>query len=121
MRGAGACECTVRAASGRALRAAVAASGSSNSARIITPSVAATGRGRLVRATSANQLPVRIARGRVAGECPDIRNIGDLVRVAVDDGAGLVAGDRNHLRDEANGQLRAAITRFRTDDLGLVD
>src|SRR5579862_8999363 len=106
VRGAGPCGCRVREASGRALRAAVAANGSIDSERIITPSVAAMCRWRLVSATSANQLPVRIARGRVAGECPDISDIGDLVRVAVDNGAGLVAGDRNHLRNETRSEER---------------
>ena len=37
-----------------------------------------------VRASSPNQLPVRIARRRIAGECPDIGDIGDLIRVTID-------------------------------------
>ena len=41
--------------------------------------------------------------------------------VAVDNRAGLVAGDRDHLRHEANGQLRGAVAGFRTHQLGLVD
>src|ERR1700733_5727358 len=121
-RGAGGCECATRETNGaRALRAAVAASGRIDSARPITPSVAATRPRRLVGATRANQLPVRIARGRVAGKCPDIRDIGDLVGIAVDNGAGLVAGDRDHLRNKANGELRAALARLCSDNLGLVD
>src|SRR6476659_4407855 len=74
-----------------------------------------------VRASSPNQLPVRIARRRIAGECPDIGDIGDLIRVAIDNGAGLVAGDRDHLRHEPNGELRRVVARLRADDLGLVD
>ena len=44
-----------------------------------------------------------------------------LSGIAVDDGAGLVAGDRDHLRDEAHRELRAAIPHFRAHELGLVD
>src|SRR5262245_41763061 len=75
----------------------------------------------LMRASGANQLPVRIARGGIAGEGPDVGNVGNLVRVAVDDIAGLIAGDRDHLRDKAHGELRGSVTRFGADELGLVD
>src|SRR5579871_1371304 len=100
-----------------------------DSATITKPSAAIRRRGpranvrigALVRATRANQLPVRIARRRVTGECPDIGDIGDLVRVAVDDGAGFVSGDRDHLRHKANGKLRVAVARVGTDEFGLVD
>ena len=73
------------------------------------------------RASGANQLPVRIARARVAGECPDIGDIGDLIGIAIDDSPGLVAGDRNHLRHEAYRQLRRPVAGFRAHQLGLVD
>src|SRR3569832_289149 len=119
MRGGGACVCVT--SDERTLRAAIAASGMADSARITRPNAATMRCLRLVRATSANQLPVRIARTRVAGECPDIGDIRDLVRVAVDNGAGLVAGDRDHLRDKANGELCVTVARFGSDELGLVD
>ena len=66
----------------RALRAAIATSGIIESARTITPSAAAERRTRLVGASGANQFPVRIARSRVAGECPDIGDIGDRRAIA---------------------------------------
>src|SRR5258708_31359817 len=75
----------------------------------------------LVSASRANQLPVRIARRNVAGECPNIGNIGDLIRIAVDNRARLVAGDRDHLRYKTHRQLRRTIARFGTDQFGLVD
>src|ERR1700744_1030949 len=91
-------------------------------ARTTTPSAAMMSRVRLlVAAASTNQLPVRIARRRIAGECPDIGDIGDLIRVTVDNRAGLVAGDRNHLRDKTNGELRGTVARFSSDDFRLVD
>src|ERR1700692_3393298 len=99
-RGAGCC--VLREASDvRALRAAhavSAVSGITDSARTVTPSTATIRRARLMDASGANQLPVRIARIRAASECAGIGVIGDLVRVTVDNGAGLVSRDRDHLR-----------------------
>ena len=39
----------------------------------------------LIRASGANQLPVRIARGDVAGESPDVGDVGDRIGTAIDD------------------------------------
>src|ERR1700761_4107593 len=118
MRGGGSCEWLNDV---RTLRAAHAASGTTDSATNTTPRAAAMRHPRLVGASSANQLPIRVARGRVAGECPDIGDIGDLVRVTVDNGAGLVSGDRDHLRNKANGELSTAVSRFGSDHFSLVD
>src|ERR1700727_2582325 len=122
VRGGGSCRWVARETSDVcALRAAHAVSGITDSARTVTPSTAAIRRARLMDASGANQLPVRIARTRVASGCPDIGDIGDVVRVTVNNCAGLVSGDRNHLRDKANGELCVAVARFGADDLGLVD
>src|SRR5882757_1306785 len=96
---------------GRCGRAACAANGISDNAAAIAQRAAAKRPkpGALLGASRANQLPVRIARSDVAGKCPNIGDIGDLLRIAVDDRAGLVAGDRNHLRHKADRQLRRAI------------
>src|ERR1700690_3967260 len=120
-RGAGRCVPREARDDVRALRAAHAVSGITDSARTVTPSTTAIRRARLMDASGANQLPVRIARTRVASECPDIGDIGDLVRVTVNNGAGLVSRDRDHLRDKTNGELRVAVARFGADDLSLVD
>src|SRR5580704_7135787 len=122
VRGGRSCEWVVRETSDVcALRAAHAVSGIADSARTVTPSTAAIRRARLMDASGANQLPVRIARTSVASECPDIGNIGDLVRVAVDNCTGLVSRDRDHLRHKANGELRVAVARLGPDDFSLVD
>src|SRR6202020_3282750 len=122
VRGGGSCRWVARETSDVcALRAAHAVSGITDSARTVTPSTAAIRRARLMDASGANQLPVRIARTRVASECPDIRDIGDLIRVTVNNRAGLVPGDRDHLRDKPNGELRVAVARLGTNDFSLVD
>ncbi|KAG5720423.1 hypothetical protein E4T56_gene14288, partial [Termitomyces sp. T112] len=74
----------------------------------------------LIRGSGANQLPVRIAGGDVAGEGPDVGDVGNRVGAAVDDVARLVAGRGDHLRDDAHGQLRRAIAQVRPDPPGLV-
>src|ERR1700722_6571387 len=106
VRGGGSCEWVVRETSDVcALRAAHAVSGITDSARTVTPSTAAIRRARLMDASGPTQLPVRIAQTREGSEGPAIGDIGDLVRVTVNNCAGLVSGDRNHLRDKANGEL----------------
>src|ERR1700730_7635207 len=107
----------------RAERAPYASSAANDRPTAITPSAAAYPMRRpgLVGASRANQLPIWIARSRVAGKCPNIGDIGDLIRIAVDNGAGLVAGDRDHLRDKPPGQLRRPIAGVRNDEFGLVD
>src|SRR3954468_15243269 len=75
----------------------------------------------LMDASGSNQLPVRIARGDVPGKRPDIGDVRDLVRASIHNGAGLVAGRRDHLRDKTHRQLCAAVADFGADQLGLVD
>ena len=68
-----------------------------------------------------NQLPVRIARRHVASKGPDIRDVRDLVRAAINHRATSVVGHRNDLRDKPNGHVGHAITYFGADELGPVD
>src|SRR5690606_2668595 len=77
--------------------------------------------GRSLHAFRPHQLPVRIARGGIPGECPDIGDISDLVGAALDHGAGLVAGRRDHLRDEADGKVGDPIALLGAGELRLVD
>src|SRR4029453_14090551 len=75
----------------------------------------------LLPAVGRDQPPVRIARGHVAGERPDIGDIGNRFRAAVDDGPRLVARHRNHLRNEAHGEACDAAAQVGADDFGLLD
>src|ERR1044072_7977615 len=68
-----------------------------------------------------DQLPVGIARRKVAREGPHIGHVRDLVRTAVDDVAVLVARHRDELRDEAHGDLRGAGLDLGAGDVRLVD
>src|SRR5581483_3195236 len=70
---------------------------------------------------SGDQLPVRVARGYVAGEGPYIGHFGDLVGIAVDHGAILVTRHRDDLRLEAHRHLRRLVAHFRRGDVGVVD
>src|ERR1700682_5770359 len=91
----GQCRCGRAAYTDWGARQSAAAITANDAARRVVPRA-------LVNASCSNQLPVRIARGDVAGKSPNIGDIGDLIRVPVDDGARFVAGDRDHLRDEAD-------------------
>src|ERR671914_1864480 len=62
-----------------------------------------------------DQLPVRIARARVAGEGPDILDLGDRFRIAVYDSAGIVAGRRDQLADDAQRDMSLAILHLGRD------
>src|SRR5664279_4256219 len=68
-----------------------------------------------------DQFPVRIARRQIAGECPDVGDVGHLLGIAVDHVAVLVARHRYQLALEAHGQLRGASAKFGGSDLGIVD
>src|SRR5688572_10980905 len=76
-------------------RLARASDGSNSRPQRIRPKAPANDQRRTAKrsltAVSADQPPVRIARGHVAGERPDIGDIGDRFRTAVDDRALLVA------------------------------
>src|SRR5262245_53452068 len=103
-------------------RESALAGNSANSSAISQPAAARVRKPcRSAGAAGANQFPVRVAGCGVAGERPDIGDIGDLVGIAIDDGAVLVAGHGDHLRHKANGDLRGAVWRFGGDNLGLVD
>src|ERR1043165_9842609 len=106
---------------GRWIFAASAAIGKGDNAAASRTATDSRERMALVSAFGANQLPVRIARGGIAGKCPNIGDIGYLFRIPVDDGAGGVAGHRHHLRHKADRQLRGAVARFGADKLRLVD
>ena len=68
-----------------------------------------------------DQFPVRIARRHVAGEGPHVGDVGDLLGIAVDDVAVLVARHRHQLGLEAHGHLDIAAAHFGGGDLGIVD
>src|SRR5262245_9203185 len=68
-----------------------------------------------------HQFPVRIARTGVAGEGPEVVNLGDVFGIAFDQHIRLVVGGRYQLADDAHGDLRFAALRLRMGDFGLVD
>src|SRR5664279_6419146 len=68
-----------------------------------------------------DQFPVRIARRHVAGESPHVGDVGDLLGIAVDDIAFLVARHRDELGLETHRRLDIAAAYFRGGDLGIVD
>src|SRR5262245_33567528 len=76
---------------------------------------------RSLPAVGGDQAPVRVARAHVAGERPDIGDIGDRFRAAVDDCPSLVACHRDHLRNEAYGEACNATAQVGADDVGFLD
>src|SRR6185312_17121616 len=68
-----------------------------------------------------DKLPVRIARAGVAGEGPDVLDLGHGFRIAVDHRTGLVSGRRNKLADDAQRDMGLAALHLGRNDIGLVD
>src|SRR5690348_64908 len=68
-----------------------------------------------------HELPVGIARRDVARKGPDVSDVGDLVGIAVDHVAGLVARHRDELGHEPDRELRGAIAQLSGRDVTRVD
>src|SRR5215831_7513145 len=70
---------------------------------------------------SGEELPVRIARGNVASEGPDVRNVGHPLGIAINHIAILVARHRHELGLESHSYLCVSSTQFRTCYICVVD
>src|SRR6478752_9206253 len=70
---------------------------------------------------SGDKLPVRIARGEVASKCPDVRNVGHALGVAINDIAILVARYSDELGLEPHGHLRVTPAQFGRGNIRVVD
>ncbi|EGE58231.1 hypothetical protein RHECNPAF_3340027 [Rhizobium etli CNPAF512] len=68
-----------------------------------------------------HKFPVRIARAGIAGESPEVIDLGDVLGIAFNQHIRLVVSGRYQLADDAHGDLRFAALRLGMGDLGLVD
>ena len=64
-----------------------------------------------------HQKPIRIARARVARERPNIRYVGDRLRIALDDLAAGIARNVDLLANKLHGHERSPPIHARLDDL----
>src|SRR5450759_584163 len=67
-----------------------------------------------------DQFPIRIARRHIARESPYVGDVRDLLGIAIDDVAVLVARHRYQLGLEAYGYLGVTAAHFGGGDLGAV-
>src|SRR5262245_31367339 len=86
-----------------------------------SPSPSDAPRPRLVGGLRGNQPPIRIARGDLARERPDIRHFLDALGVARDHYAPSVAGGGDQLAHELDGDLGYAVLQLGLDDVRSLD
>src|SRR5262245_42285288 len=75
----------------------------------------------LVSGFGRDELPVGIPRSHVARERPNVRDVSDFFRAAVNHVSVAVAGHGDELRHEADGYLSGTGAQLGADDIGLVD
>src|SRR3546814_1214191 len=69
-----------------------------------------------IRAAGGNQRPVRVTAAGIAGEGPDIGDLGDMVGIAVDDPALGIASHVHLLRGELHGDEGRLLAQIGLDD-----
>src|SRR5262245_60322911 len=75
----------------------------------------------LVTGFGRDELPVGIPRSHVARERPNVRDVSDFFRAAVNHVSVAVAGHRDELRHEADGHLCGTGAQLGPNDVGFVD